>query len=1424
MATYNDPWNIYGEDTTPVAPAEKRSLIDDLNHVLGGINQTRILTEQDRELNELKWKYMYDPNLTEDQQDALAAEYYRKNAEMQQTAQRLKEHQDYLDTGDSYASQIGRHALSAGSSLESMQGQYGANLAGAALGALIAGIPTGGAGAAAGAAAGWKLANIPSAIRANYRDAEAGAYDTWNDVLDKTGDPELAKQAFYESLKPNLGYAALATIPDIAIGGSVGKGLVGTAEKMFGKGSQAVNKASRIAKMMEKAQASKLGQGMERIANKIPDIEIGEGVGAWVAGKTRNPFLGKVARAGANVLAEDISEIGQEIQQGLSTNAEVARALHQYNPEQYKDEGGYSLGRTADWLRSEEGKKTVLDTLVATTLTGGMAAGVGGLNRLRAGYNNKTVLENAPEIVSKLSNVDPETLSSMKNVIGSRYGLDEQQTANLTNEQVALMWAEDYADRKQLGDISSEDAAVQGLNDYINKATGFVGREDYMSEDSERIFSDLGITNTQNLVDRETRLREEQEKIENKPTEAKESHDNTFSEDTKSFSQKVAETGTTNTNEQVQAEQAQTQSASGLAGILQQREQDFGGHWHVQQNATIGDNEYADNTVILTNDLTNKTIRVTDIGNGRLSVVDETAEGVKAQNGTAVQSGAGAQGLLNQAGRKTQFSTDTKGLKALSSFLKANEQETKTLKQEGEEAEQQQPADPNRRRAMVYNANDLANFYRRNRDLMNEDTFMGIARAMMTYGNKGVGIDLDLERTERGDGGGRVYGEYTVKEGTKNAVISLYNGADAMTVIHEFAHVGYDTMSEHEKQLFNQMAVATEETFVANVLRKTNPQLEDMSDEDILKLIRNSIQTKDGRVWRQINSLGILRQTIDIINGNASDEQIQQACEERYAWEFSAWYAEGYTKGMQPTNRMQNLLNRTCHTLQDPLALISAVAEHLQSPNWQAISTKSATTMYEDMNTRAYDTGNQNVRRVYGDYNTSTGQVQEEVATQEQVAPEVAQPVAQQEVAEQRDGLQQNLFSPEFMYPEQTGQPTYVQGELFQNNSGNTPNVVTTRQNEQRRQNAAIQQNERMQPVYLARLNTLVNKGKSVTQDEVQMVMSLSDKNYRQYANKVLAKPYPNAERLELLFYVDQQHGNNFADRIQKKMQVLQKRETRNAERKLERKNTGEINNVFEQAKQNRSSNNSAIGSVENTIDSLDRNIEGHINRIVNKLVELDAKGEKSVQAYINRNKQDFETDDIYKQALRKFNKNREKYRNIRQAESERYSEYEKQKENEKLQEYLSENEEGIQDKYNKLMSKYEQGGLDAVKNTMGSPAIRKDPRLWNEAYRRLEQDVAEQEQKKKEEKAKAFEQDVQKVYNLLLEKEKKGANSLRAFLNFNKKKFQEDDVYAEAKKRFDERKQNVKETPAPAQKETSQEVQKQQAAEFHDVFRKVQK
>ena len=77
------------------------------------------------------------------------------------------------------------------------------------------------------------MANIPSSLLVNYRDAEAGAFDAWNEVMEKTGDKELARKAFYEALKPNLAYAGAASIPDIIIGGNIGN--------VLGKGGQILN-------------------------------------------------------------------------------------------------------------------------------------------------------------------------------------------------------------------------------------------------------------------------------------------------------------------------------------------------------------------------------------------------------------------------------------------------------------------------------------------------------------------------------------------------------------------------------------------------------------------------------------------------------------------------------------------------------------------------------------------------------------------------------------------------------------------------------------------------------------------------------------------------------------------------------------------------------------------------------------------------------------------------------------------------------------------------------------------------------------------------------------------------------------------------------------------------------------------------------
>ena len=109
---------------------------------------------------------------------------------------------------------------------------------------------------------------------------------------------------------------------------------------------------------------------------------------------------------------------------------------------------------------------------------------------------------------------------------------------------------------------------------------------------------------------------------------------------------------------------------------------------------------------------------------------------------------------------------------------------------------------------LVNSVHDLSNFYRNYGDLMDRDTFVMTARAMLSLGSGNVTLDLDLENKQAGKRGETTLPK--VQNGVSKAIISLYSGADAMTVVHEFAHVGYDMMSANDKIEFNQMALATE--------------------------------------------------------------------------------------------------------------------------------------------------------------------------------------------------------------------------------------------------------------------------------------------------------------------------------------------------------------------------------------------------------------------------------------------------------------------------------------------------------------------------------------------------------------------------------------------------------------------------------------
>lgn len=148
-------------------------------------------------------------------------------------------------------------------------------------------------------------------------------------------------------------------------------------------------------------------------------------------------------------------------------------------------------------------------------------------------------------------------------------------------------------------------------------------------------------------------------------------------------------------------------------------------------------------------------------------------------------------------------------------------------------------------------------------------------------------------------------------------------------------------MSDQDKATFNRYAIGTEAKFVARILGrdeefKTGTFVPEL--KALFTLPKEQLETNE--LWKQIQKKGILAETIDVINDNANPDQIQRACEERYAWEFGSWVAEGYTKGRKPSNVIEIILNRVCRTLGLEINLIVNTSEHLKSDGWELVKFK----------------------------------------------------------------------------------------------------------------------------------------------------------------------------------------------------------------------------------------------------------------------------------------------------------------------------------------------------------------------------------------------------------------------------------------------------------------------------------------------------
>ena len=450
-----------------------RGWLDDISDTAAGINATRILTEQQREADNLLWKYHYDKSLTDEQRQEIKAEYDRRKQELDKTAAEVQRARKALQQSPNLLGNAGSHVLSAGSSLESMQEQYKYNLLGAGAGFLV--------GGPLGAAAGWKLANVPSAVLVNYRDAEAGAMDAWHEVMEKTGNKELAEQAYWEAMKPNLAYAALATIPDVMIGQGVGKGAVNFGKRMLGIGGKEI--AEEAAEKAAKGAAGKLKKAADAV-----DLDFADKAGNWVAAKTGLPMLGTAANIGARMTPEVLSEMGQEAEQGIATNAAVATAMHQYDPNANPDEGGWSRQRVLDWLNSEEGKETLLDTAASTALTAGMASAVGSIGSVVSGkrgngqfdefgnpnakFNNQVTNNEFPDAVA-VAKHDTSTnlVDRMRNLEG-RIGYNASDGTNCARTIGLALAGTPYQDQINVDNfvaIAKEQGQLKDPNSYVPK-------------------------------------------------------------------------------------------------------------------------------------------------------------------------------------------------------------------------------------------------------------------------------------------------------------------------------------------------------------------------------------------------------------------------------------------------------------------------------------------------------------------------------------------------------------------------------------------------------------------------------------------------------------------------------------------------------------------------------------------------------------------------------------------------------------------------------------------------------------------------------------------------------------------------------------------------------------------------------------------
>lgn len=923
-----DPKKFAAIEEEPIK-APKRSLFDHLGDWLGAVKANYGDVTSSDELGDIRLKMM-EP-MSKEEYDELSAQYDKLYNEREAYRNAYNQYQKALVDDDSSFQDFTQF----GGTAQGFGIQALGSLAGAGLGAGVGTVLAPGPGTASGAATGWKIGNTLGALGSAHFDAKSVADAAAERVINETGNSELAKQAYDRAL--NRAY--LTELPDVGLdillGGKIGRVVLGS-------------------KLGRKVVGSPVGQGVKKIAG----INAPNSISTYVAAKTGSPLLGRAAGTAAFGYGEGKSEEFQEGTQDYIENQEVERA-NRLSKGLSDNEGDYSFRGWLDYMQSPEGQETRRIAFKTGALMGGLGGAVASGHMLQDGTRNasdikagksiKTFIENNPEYFNTPEG--EERLTSAKRALAVELGLDsnDRRVMNLDVEDFARIATNVRTERMMkmgIGDRQRAQAIVR--NDIINELTGDEsGRMDFASNASKKYFESTGedLTGDIGVIDKEA-LQAQRERLKQESL-AYDKPEETFVTN----SEKIADSTTTPYTEQRkegQKERKPMKMPTALKGKL--------GTYHMVEEEN---NPYSDfdNTALYSytdalgkehRALVTRTDKKDEQGRWKYTVQDVT--GGDESRPARVFNGKGATSnfLLGRAGREDRFQLNgnTQGMSGVSEVKGDIEDYRK-----------------------IHTTQDLINFQDAMKGTESElspGLFREIYRGIQRMGGLGEGGEIQIRNNEEvfgTDSQGNVltdasgnkmhaYGSMTplrqqverdghlvdetwtednpsspdyANKVLSRAVVHLYKGADMSTAIHELSHVAYWKLDPSTREAFNRsVSGENEKQFVAKMLGREY-------NVDFIHELTTALGSKNNNLWNEIQKSGILYQTLDCINESKDPAGFQKACEERFAWEFTSWYFNGYTKNVQPRTLVQKIVDTVMRSMNQAIRLLTDTQAFLES-------------------------------------------------------------------------------------------------------------------------------------------------------------------------------------------------------------------------------------------------------------------------------------------------------------------------------------------------------------------------------------------------------------------------------------------------------------------------------------------------------------